>query len=161
MKTKGNAHPLLVIAVLIFVFLVVIVVGKTIDTNRYDLSKQTVRDFFSSVIIRHTTSPTLPSESTPVSTPAYSQAKTAQLAQCLASQKFTMYGTQECSACKLEKSYFGESFALVSFVDCDQYKKLCQSKNIRVYPTWENNQGVQYLGAIPLPKLAELSHCPF
>src|SRR3989338_9064306 len=85
-----------------------------------------------------------------------------KLARCLSDNRFTMYGRGGCSACALEKSYFGESFAQVPYVECDlneSNKAICDSKGISAYPTWEDAAGKQYKGAIPLDKLAELAGC--
>jgi len=85
-----------------------------------------------------------------------------KLAQCLSEKKFTMYGRGGCSACALEKTYFGESFAQVPYVECDlndESRAVCDSKGITAYPTWEDVSGKQYKGAIPLPKLSELAGC--
>ena len=85
-----------------------------------------------------------------------------KLAQCLSEKNFTMYGRGGCSACALEKSYFGESFAQVPYVECDlndESRAVCDSKGITAYPTWEDVSGKQYKGAIPLPKLSELAGC--
>lgn len=84
------------------------------------------------------------------------------LAKCLTGKGFVMYGREGCSACALEKSYFGEAFSYVSFFDCqvnEGNKKICTDKGISGYPTWEDSSGKQYKGAIPLNVLADLSDC--
>jgi len=85
-----------------------------------------------------------------------------KLATCLAGKKFVMYGRDGCSACALEKEYFGTAFSSVPYYDCEasaENRSVCDSKNIRAYPTWEDATGKQYKGAIPLQILAELSGC--
>src|SRR3989338_4344165 len=85
-----------------------------------------------------------------------------KLARCLSENRFSMYGRGGCSACALEKSYFGESFAQVRYVECDltpENRAVCDQKGITAYPTWEDAAGKQYKGAIPLDKLAELAGC--
>lgn len=85
-----------------------------------------------------------------------------QLAACLAAKNFTMYGRSGCSACALEKSYFGDSFSRVPYFECDasdSNREVCDYKGISAYPTWEDASGKQYKGAIPLDKLAELAGC--
>lgn len=85
-----------------------------------------------------------------------------KLAQCLAEKNFTMYGRGGCSACALEKSYFGESFSTIPYVECDltpENRAVCDGKGITAYPTWEDVNGKQYKGAIPLDKLFELAGC--
>lgn len=91
------------------------------------------------------------------------------LAKCLAEKKYVMYGRAGCSACALEKSYFGEAFSQIRYVDCsanEENNRICQSKGIGAYPTWEgapkgSHPGdiKQYRGAIPLNILAEISGC--
>lgn len=105
-------------------------------------------------------SPVLSDSPQPTLLPTEGQSSIAVLAQCLSSKQFTMYGTAECPSCKLQKSYFGDSFSRIPYVDCDKNQLRCQTKNIHSYPTWEDQNGVQYKGAIPLEKLAELSGCP-
>lgn len=81
------------------------------------------------------------------------------LAQCLTDKGYIMYGTKSCPSCALQKSYFGDSFQNIRYIDCESNLDLCRNKNIRSYPTWETRDGKQYKGAIPLAKLAELSGC--
>lgn len=81
------------------------------------------------------------------------------LAHCLAEQRFTMYGTQSCSACNAQREYFGGNFKFVPYVDCDQELELCSAKKITGYPTWEDKNGKRYSGVIPLEVLADLSGC--
>ncbi|MBI3443756.1 hypothetical protein HY008_03720 [Candidatus Woesebacteria bacterium] len=84
----------------------------------------------------------------------------ANLVDCLRERSFIMYGSSGCSACATQRSYFGESFSKLPYIDCSLNQKLCQAKNIRSYPTWENREGRQFKGAIPLSTLAQLSNCP-
>lgn len=70
-----------------------------------------------------------------------------------------MYGKSECSACAIEKGYFGESFSQISYVDCTRNLSLCDQKGIQAYPTWEDGSGKKYRGAIPLDVLGQLSGC--
>lgn len=81
------------------------------------------------------------------------------LAQCLTEKKFTMYGKKSCSACAIQKGYFGPDFSRVPYVECDSNAEICAQKNIHAYPTWEDTAGRQYKGAIPLDKLWELARC--
>lgn len=73
-----------------------------------------------------------------------------------------MYGRDGCSACALEKEYFGEAFQYINFVNCSESfekRSFCDSRGISAYPTWESPEGAFYKGAIPLDKLAEISGC--
>lgn len=81
------------------------------------------------------------------------------LAQCLTERDFTMYGKKTCSACSIQKGYFGPVFSQVPYIECDSNQAMCDGKNIHAYPTWEDAAGKQYKGAIPLDKLWELARC--
>lgn len=87
-------------------------------------------------------------------------AQSAQsLSLCLKDKGFIEYGTLDCPNCELQKSYFGPSFSNIPSVRCDVNPQLCQTKQIRGYPTWEDAKGNLYRGAIPLPVLSQLSGC--
>jgi len=92
-------------------------------------------------------------------TPLVSRVVPLELAQCLSQKGWVMYGKPECSACAIEKEYFGESFSQISYVDCREQIQLCEEKNIRAFPTWEDADGKKYRGAIPLDVLGQLSGC--
>lgn len=80
-------------------------------------------------------------------------------AQCLASEKMTMYGASWCAHCKKEKSAFGSSFAYVPYVECPDNIQTCLDKGIAGYPTWITAEGVVYEGEQGLEKLAEITGC--
>lgn len=81
------------------------------------------------------------------------------LTDCLVAKHFVMHGEKECSACAIQKSYFGSWFSRVPYVECDINRALCDQKNIHAYPTWEDASGKQYKGAIPLATLEQLAGC--
>lgn len=82
-----------------------------------------------------------------------------ELATCLRAKGFVVYGKADCPNCDLQKSYFGESFSKIKYIECSQNRQLCADKKIRGYPTWEDAKGNLYPGAIPLDVLAKLSGC--
>lgn len=92
-------------------------------------------------------------------TPTLKPVTPQQLSLCLLQKGWVMYGRAECSACAIEKSYFKESFQKIKYVDCLEEITLCEQKNIRSYPTWEDADGKKYRGAIPLDVLGQLSGC--
>lgn len=97
---------------------------------------------------------------TPVYVKAENNAENIKsLALCLRNKDFKMYGATNCSACAIEKGYFGEYFSLIKYINCDKNRELCRSKNIHAYPTWEDRNGKQYKGAMKLEVLAEVSDC--
>jgi len=81
------------------------------------------------------------------------------LAKCLAERRFKMYGTDTCSSCKMQKEFFGDSFQLINYVNCETEKTLCDAKGLHAFPVWEDDTGKQYKGAIELSVLANLTGC--
>ncbi|MBM3284184.1 hypothetical protein FJY90_08180 [Candidatus Gottesmanbacteria bacterium] len=99
----------------------------------------------------------------PIISPGISQSGASEdsLARCLRDRNFVMYGLTECGSCNLQRGYFGRSFNLIRYIDCDKEQQLCELKNIRSYPIWEDEKGNIYKGAIPLEMLAQLSGCQY
>ncbi len=88
-----------------------------------------------------------------------SQIDIKNLAECLRDKDFKMYGVTRCHACDIQKGYFGEYFALIKYINCENDSKLCGAKNIHAYPTWEDGSGRQYKGAITPEVFMSLSGC--
>lgn len=153
-------HFLRLTSILTLNFLLALILGELVFVSGTFIVRPDLSANLSRLVKRESTLSLTPTATTslPSLTPAASLSES--LASCLAREKFTMYGIEECPSCQLEKSYFGPSFALIPYVDCSQNREICRSKNIRSYPTWEDKNGVQYKGAIPLEKLAELAGCP-
>ncbi len=90
--------------------------------------------------------------------PAAEQGQFDAFAQCLADNGAVMYGTEWCSHCKDQKALFGDSFAKVNYVDCDENMQKCLDAGVEGYPTWVI-AGENYAGTQSLSKLAEVSGC--
>lgn len=77
----------------------------------------------------------------------------------------TMYGTYWCKYVWQQKNTLGkEGLSMVRYVECSPYAernnaKLCDSKRVESYPTWEIN-GKIYTGDKSLEQLEELSNAP-
>jgi len=89
------------------------------------------------------------------------QSYEAQLANHLTKEGAVMYGAYWCPHCGDQKKSFGKAFEYIQYVECDPKgpnanPKLCQTKEIKGYPTWEINSRF-YEGNIPLESLANLS----
>ena len=82
-----------------------------------------------------------------------------KFAQCLKDKGAVIYGNDWCLYTQKEKNLFGSAFSKLDYVICDENKKLCDQKNIRITPTWEIN-GKMYEQVQPLKNLAALSGCP-
>lgn len=73
-----------------------------------------------------------------------------------------MYGAFWCPHCHAQKQLFGqEALKLITYIECDARGQnpqphLCQSANIRAYPTWDI-RGEFFQGVQSLEALAELS----
>jgi len=82
------------------------------------------------------------------------------LADCLSAKGWTMYGTEWCSHCNAQKEAFGEAFAKVDFVDCDEKPFECQENGVDAYPSWVNRDGSRHLvGEQSLDVLASEAGC--
>jgi protein-disulfide isomerase len=81
------------------------------------------------------------------------------LAQCLAENKVTMYGTTRCPHCQNQKKRFGKSADKIIFVDCDESRIQCQAAGVQWFPTWITPDGQKYSGDQPLESLATIGWC--
>ncbi len=59
-----------------------------------------------------------------------------EFAQCTADNGAIMYGADWCPHCKYQKETFGDSFAFVNYVECEDEPKTCSVAGIRGYPSW-------------------------
>ena|SRR3989344_458716 len=80
-------------------------------------------------------------------------------AQCLRSKGAVMYGADWCPHCQNEKNAFGESFRLVSYVECPADPKRCLEAGVAGYPTWIFSDGTRLIGEQGIRKLSETSGC--
>lgn len=81
------------------------------------------------------------------------------LALCLSEKGVFLYGTSWCSNCQEQKRLFGSSFKYISYIDCDENKKACDSQNITAYPTWILSNGEKLLGVQSPEKLKIIVGC--
>ncbi len=81
------------------------------------------------------------------------------LAACLTEKGYSMMGAEWCSACKSQKSIFGDSFALIDYRDCDKDKDFCTENQVEYYPTWVAPDGTKIIGVQSPEKLAQMSSC--
>jgi hypothetical protein len=85
--------------------------------------------------------------------------------QCLSDSGVKMYGAYWCSHCIEQKSYFGNSFKKVNYIECSLpnrggQNQVCNSAGIESYPTWEFSDGTRLSGAQALTTLSDKSGCP-
>ncbi len=84
------------------------------------------------------------------------EAEREKVAQCLAQKGAEYYGSDFCPDCEKQKKEFGNSFKLVSYVDCGENKVNCP--NVREIPAWYMDKQIYY-GYKTLDELKQLSNC--
>lgn len=92
------------------------------------------------------------------------EAAKAELAQCLSSSGFTMYGAFWCPHCVDQKKLFGDAFEFVDYVECDPRDpegkpEVCLDHNVKTYPTWIFKDGRRWEGRQSLDTLAQVAAC--
>lgn len=64
------------------------------------------------------------------------------VARCITSHGYVMYGSSSCSHCQNQKRLIGPSaFQFIKFIECSvagtpEHRRLCQQRDIVSYPTW-------------------------
>lgn len=82
----------------------------------------------------------------------------AVFAECLSSKGVTMYGTDTCPNCQLQKGMFEEDFSRIQSINCDFHQDECTQKGIQGTPTWMYN-GLSLRGVQTFQNLAKFSGC--
>ena len=81
-----------------------------------------------------------------------------EFAKCLSDKGFSMFGSDSCYYCNVQKEDFGESFQFIDFIDCKKDPTKCQENGITGYPTWKNSDK-SLRGKQALETLAKESGC--
>lgn len=84
---------------------------------------------------------------------------TTRLANCMTENGLIMYGTTRCSHCQTQKALFGDAFANVTYVDCDEDRQVCLDAGVRGFPTWIDGENNAFPGTQTLDRLAAISGC--
>jgi len=79
-------------------------------------------------------------------------------AACLRDKQVTMYGSDLCENCRVQKKMFGKFFDSINYVNCDFKQQECEGKGLRYYPVWMMGQHA-LTGLQSLPQLASFSGC--
>ena len=82
----------------------------------------------------------------------------AQFAACLSVKGVTMFGSDTCPNCLLQKGMFEEDFKRIHYINCDIHQDECTKNGIQGYPTWMYN-GKSLPGVQNFQKLAEFGSC--
>ena len=78
--------------------------------------------------------------------------------KCLTEKGAVVYGNDYCQYTAKQLNYFDKSKKYLNYVKCSEDKELCDSKGVKVTPTWEIN-GKMYEQVQNFEKLSELSGC--
>lgn len=79
---------------------------------------------------------------------------------CLTNVGLGMYGTDWCPYCQEQKRLFGNSFRLVTYINCDANPTACNNQGVTTYPTWISADGSRVTGVQTLEALSERTNCP-
>lgn len=84
--------------------------------------------------------------------------------QCLKDKGVVFYGAFWCPHCQNQKKMFGNSAALLPYIECSTpngqgQTSTCIDKKITGYPTWEFSDGSRASGEVALAALAEKTGC--
>ena len=85
-------------------------------------------------------------------------------ASCIAESGTTFYGAFWCPHCADQKELFGNSAALLPYVECSMpngqaQTAICIEEEIQGYPTWEFPSGERVSRVMTLGELAEKTNC--
>jgi hypothetical protein len=92
-------------------------------------------------------------------TSPYSTEQLDTFASCTTEAGLVMYGTERCPHCKDQKKLFGDAFAQINYVDCDQQDVICQAAGVTGYPTWIGPNGLRLQGTQSLENLSVAGGC--
>src|SRR3989344_3290157 len=79
-------------------------------------------------------------------------------AKCLSEKNAVVYGNDFCQYTGRQLNMFGKAEKYLDYVKCANNKELCDSKQVKITPTWEIN-GKILEGIQSFEKLAEASGC--
>lgn len=79
-------------------------------------------------------------------------------AKCLTEKGAIMYGNDFCSYTTQQRNGFGKSQKYLNYVKCFDNEDLCNSKQVKITPTWEINNEM-YEGVQGFEKLVALTGC--
>ena len=87
-----------------------------------------------------------------------SPGKYDDFAKCLTEKGAVIYGNDFCSYTNQQRNGFGESQKYLNYVKCFDDEELCDSKGVKITPTWEI-EGKMYSGVQGFETLSRLTGC--
>ena len=81
-----------------------------------------------------------------------------EFAKCLTERGAVIYGNDFCQYTAKQLNYFGKSKEYLNYIKCIDNKELCDSKGIKITPTWEIN-GEMYKQVQTFERLSVITGC--
>ena len=81
-----------------------------------------------------------------------------EFAKCITEKEAIVYGNDFCSYTNKQLNFFGKSKKYLDYVKCAENKELCDSKGVKLTPTWEID-GKMYSQVQSFERLSELTGC--
>ena len=87
------------------------------------------------------------------------------LSKCMTEKDVKFYGAFWCPHCANQKEMFGPSIQYVNYIECSTPDKkgqteACIAAGIKVYPTWELQNGTRIEGELKPEQLSRMTGCP-
>ena len=79
-------------------------------------------------------------------------------AKCLTINGAVIYGNDYCEYTQNQLGFFGKSKKYLNYVKCAENEELCDSKNVKITPTWEIN-GTMHQQVQTFEALSRISGC--
>ena len=79
-------------------------------------------------------------------------------AKCLTEKGAVVYGNDYCSYTAKQLNFFGKSKEHLNYIKCIENEALCDSKEVKITPTWEIN-GKSYSGVQTFETLSGVTGC--
>jgi len=89
----------------------------------------------------------------------YSQEVLNDFIVCLNDNGAQMFGDDSCPYCREQKTFFGDAFAQVDYIQCSVQQVQCEVAGITGYPTWKGTQGQELQGLQSLEDLSAAFGC--
>jgi len=81
-----------------------------------------------------------------------------EFAKCITEKDVVIYGNDFCQYTNKQLNFFGKSRKYLNYIKCAENKELCDSKSIKITPTWEI-AGKMYEQVQSFERLSDLTGC--
>ena len=81
------------------------------------------------------------------------------ISKCLNDTGWTLHTTEDCRYCPEQAEVFGDYFAKLTVVNCDEDQQICSDAGITGYPTWTDNEWNRHPWVRQLEDLYIIAQC--